>query len=156
MTYIKDSKKLTGFFYYVASGSAGSFLEPPYKKCHRYEVVQKHAGNVMSICSIDSFKKEFPELAAKVDSIIGEEKQTPIDENWKNSVFNYYNNCYSSDGVNSNASDCIILEEETSLDYKNKYHLAVLFIRKYYPDFIATEEDFLNHPEASWGKKEGV
>jgi hypothetical protein len=157
---IKGSKKWWGRNIYITTENkgAGSFLEPPFSKTHQYGYVAgvDRGNGYQEYGSINSLleSENVPESAKKeIKSIIGEEVKMSINDpsiqDWIHNIMGYFNSCYSPDGVNRSASDCVIIKGspfEIGIDK----HLGVMFIREYYPEYIPSQEDF---DKAYWGKK---
>jgi hypothetical protein len=76
-------------------------------------------------------------------------------EEWVQSVYAYFRNCYSPDGVDRNVSRCLILKgERPPVDLSKAYaparHLAYLFVRQFVPDHRPRVDLIEAPPE--WGE----
>lgn len=142
----------------IFNGGIGCFLTPPNYPNQRFGVKMKDR-----YCSLD-YVKHHPELfddnlCNKVKTILNdwfENKPSLKDDavkTWIYSVLKYFANVYSIDGKSTDVNDktnCVILEGRDQLDYE--HHMGVLYIRKFYPEYIPTDEDFIN---AKMNKRKG-
>lgn len=142
----------------IFNGSIGCFLTPPNHPSQKFGVKIKDG-----YFSLD-YVKHHPELfddnlCNKVKTILNdwfENKPSLKDDAvkiWIYSVLKYFTNVYSIDGKSTDVNDknnCVILEGEDQLDYE--HHMGVLYIRKFYSEYMPTDEDFIN---AKMNKRKG-
>lgn len=118
--------------YYLVNDGAGGFLNPPGQAEHNYSVQEYRGGHAVGFMSL-SYAAESDYLPSKVKLVARRKLESaqgnPTDEAWIQSVYNYFRNCYSPDGINHNAGDCLI-----GKDYPAENHLAYLFIKQYDPE----------------------
>lgn len=138
-------------YYKIKSGSSGGFLDPPGSPQHSYEVAEM-AGNHRQIgwLSVEAAATEewVPEATrAACQRLLDTAKVVPS-EAWLAQVYSYFANCYSPDGINRNAGDCII-DPEGEIDPERS--LAVLHIRQWFPDH-EIRADLLNQRDG-YGQK---
>jgi hypothetical protein len=119
----------------IVPGSMGSFLCPP--------------GHPMLFHHIEHGKKDDPNLMVGLDYALDEsnidvsntlrarvrkmydDAELVNSELWQRSVYGYFKNCYSPDGVDRNVSKCVIDNTDTR---PPEHHLAYLTVRRYFPD----------------------
>lgn len=136
---------------------AGGFLAPPAHQAHSY-VLRGWASKAVatrygingcnSISGINyALADEFDgsaEVKAQAARIIAESAKAVADSAppsalWVAMVYGYFRNCYSPDGINRNASDCLIWKPKADATVcptwaKPQHHLAFLTIRQYFPN----------------------
>jgi hypothetical protein len=87
------------------------------------------------------------------------ERKLPLTDpqviDWVHRVLGYFHDCYrgTSDGPYGRgvwAAESLTIDHERNPMAYISQHAGVHFIRKYYPDFVPTREDF---EQAYWGSK---
>jgi hypothetical protein len=73
--------------------------------------------------------------------------QHPIDHEWVLQVLGFFKGCYA--GSQGWAVPVLVLDKRDPMEHIDK-HAGVHFIRKFYPDYVPTLEDFR---DAYWGQK---
>lgn len=139
---IKGSKKEWGRPVYILNDSAGCFLEPPGHPTYRYSFCAgydrgygfQEYGSVQYLYEVAK-EHRLKTILTVVRPLVKFNPLSLDDEKsvkWINGVYAYFRHCYSSDGENRSASDCIV-------DSKDKlppeHHLAYLHVKEYYPDY---------------------
>ncbi len=125
----------------------GSFLEHPNHPTHFWGAVEvmKNGRGDYGCSSIESYRGLFKE----VDDIYAKTKirtaTDPVSIDWIRQVLGYFKNCYSPDGKEWSANKLVIKK-----DGEVNLHAGIHHIRKTYPGYVATKEDWEN---AYWGKK---
>lgn len=89
------------------------------------------------------------DFRARVQKLL-DEAELVESELWVRNVYGYFRNCYSPDGVSQNASDAAI---ERNSHRPPEHHLAVMAIRKYFPDH-EPRLDLINDPGDGYGSRE--
>ena len=167
-TLISGSKKWNGgrpVYVTTENKGAGSFLEPPFSKTHQFGIVAgyDHGNGYQEYSSIDYYLSDanVPQSAKHViQRIIGKTDIPSIDypeiQDWICHVLDYFKNCYSGQDskgeISYNVSDLRIDPAADPL-LNCDIHAGVHFIRKYYPSFIPTREQF---DKAYWGKSSSI
>lgn len=162
---INGSKKWNGgrpVYVTTENKGAGSFLEPPFSKTHQFGIVAgyDHGNGYQEYASIEYYlnNENVPNSAKRqIKSIIGKEEKPPIDDpaiqEWILHVLGYFKSCYvgqdKQGNFSWNASD-LVIEKNSDPVLNANNHAGVHFIRKYYPDFMPTQEHF---DKAYWGQK---
>lgn len=121
--------------YYLVNDGAGGFLNPPNDAEHSFSIQEFRGGDKMRICSLRYASEDnyLPrQVKAAAVRCIKAHKGNVNDENWIASVYNYFRNCYSPDGINRSLSDCIVATELSK--YPPEWHLAYLFIKQFDPE----------------------
>lgn len=130
----------------------GGFLSPPGDPAHTYAFLEYRGSRSMDYetsMSVESAATEKwvpARVRAKAKQILASAKRECTDE-WVESIYRYFRNCYSPDGVDRNVSNCLIVKPNPNgFGYVHgesgwleslppaEHHLAVLYIRKYFPD----------------------
>lgn len=144
----------------IVSGSMGCFLEPPLHPTYSYEVISKYnRGNYfsMSIDSATTCEWLDEETKKKAQDIMRTWKPLPIEDervrDWILQVLGYFRDCYADmtkpANIRWNASELKIIKH-TFPDMFSLRHAGVHHIRKYYPTYMPTREDFR---QAYWRSK---
>lgn len=131
----------------------GGFLNPPNDAEHTFSLVAKRRGREIAAYSLREALKanEVPEdVKERIRALLDEHKPV-FTEEWEHSVYNYFRNCYSPDGINRNVSDCIVDPENRQ---PKEHHLAYLFIKQFFPDYQPNEYLILNNGDkGAWSRK---
>ena len=135
----------------IMKGGAGGFLNPPTHPEHflhvggrRYSMSLSHAAN----CNM--LDDETREAATSIlQAWAAPDIDDPEVVDWIHQVLGYFRDCYSVNGENNVNTDLVVSEEQLDINY----HFGVMFIRKFYPDYAPSEDDFR---QAYWGKKTRV
>lgn len=135
----------------IVNSGMGGFLNPPNHAEHSYgveEYVNGRSSGSMSLTSALEDVYVSDEVKEEARRLL-KENAGEFTEEWEHSCYNYFRNCYSPDGANRKASDCIISKECINPEY----HLAYLHIKSFFPDYKPNE--FLinnNGDKGSWSK----
>lgn len=143
-------------------GRCGCFLEPPNHPSYKWEVSDRDC--LMSVQSVLENPKQFDnDTVERVKQLMSSWEKLPIDhpevQTWIHEVLGYFKNCYvnqvmhyvNKDDKAWNASHLYILNIDPLFPHNMvDEHAGVHLIRKYYPDFTPTEQDF---KLAYWGQK---
>lgn len=130
-------------YYLETKNGQGGFLNPPQHAEHIYSIIEKRGGHETDSMSL-SYAAGCEYLPARVRArarALLAQHPGKMSEEWVHSVYNYFRNCYSRDGINRNVSDCIVSKANT---YPADYHLAYLFIREFFPDY-PPRHDLIQH-----------
>jgi len=151
----------------IVNSGMGGFLNPPTHPEHRLSV-QSKKKNSFSMSLSAAIDCRYLDDATKQEAkdILDNWKKLPLNDitvqDWIHHVLGYFKNCFSPDGVDRNANNCLIWIEKDAKNYGSKWcnfernynnHLGVMLIRKYYPEYEINENDFEN---AYWGKRKDV
>jgi hypothetical protein len=117
---------------------SGGFLSPPGHPALTYTVEEyapnQYGDNVQSSGSLEwAAGADYVPVAirARARGILARyTPPEPPSEDWLAHVYSYFRNCYSPDGVNRNAGDCLIITDGTGDPERS---LAVLMVRTFYP-----------------------
>lgn len=162
--YLKGSKKWNGRPVYVTTenAGAGSFLEPPFSKTHKWGIVAGYdRGNgYQEYSSVDYYLEDehVPEEAKiQIRQIIGKEERPDITDpevhDWICRVMGYFKHSYRNPVTGSWNAGELKIDVNSNPEYTIAHqdgHAGVHLIRKYYPEFKLTEEILRC---AYWGKK---
>lgn len=161
------------------SGSGmGGFLSPPGAAVHEYRIEEwrgsrsQEAETSMSIEAInDEWSSWLPARIRNRARKILDSQAALCTDKWVESVYAYFRYCYSPDGEDRNVSNCLIVKPNTEKDVQEGFgyvmgifgrdgwvelppppdtHLAVLFIRQYFPDHEPRTDLIATPPQ--WGK----
>jgi hypothetical protein len=132
---IPNSKSYNGRTQYIKRGNSGNHLMPPFSKTHHFHIVagidrgngyQEYGGLqcVLNNADVPQEAKDF------VRAYIGEEIVSPIEDaavqQWIKEVETYFADCYMVD-------DKKVISKEPLPRAQSK---AVLYIQKYYPNYL--------------------
>lgn len=143
MAKIPNTEDYCGKSLYLKKGGQGGALEPPFSKIHEYHISDLKCQECsMSLNYFFENKDISEEAKSFVREKIGVEIIPPIETvmDWVNQVEKYFHGCYSKDGIDRNASNCIFFKEGMPIENS----LAVMFIRKYYPNYKGTITNSIN------------
>lgn len=143
-------------------GRCGCFLEPPNHPTYSWEISDRN--NLMSLNSVEENPSWFDKhTIERAKELLANWNKLPIDhpevQAWIHEVLGYFKNCFANQvmlHVNNdkrawNASHLYIMNIDPFYPHNMvDEHAGVHLIRKHYPDFIPTEQDF---KLAYWGKK---
>ena len=144
----------------IVNEGMGGFLCPPNHPEHDFHVetdLRKRPENrgCMSLSAaieadwLDSATRQ----AARV-ALVSWERQpigSPKVVAWIRQVLGYFKGCYKNTEVEESRgwnADCLRINQKANPMKWIEYHAGVHLIRKYYPEYVPTAEDF-NH--AKWG-----
>ena len=147
----------------IASGGMGGFLNPPGHPEHTHHIetdLDKRPQNRggMSLSSAVACDWLSPAARADAQRLLDQWQEnrpaleSPEVQEWIRQVLGYFRGCYRGDGPEPecwNADKLGILKAGDAAR-PNEEHAGVHLIRKYYPDFTPTGEQF---SEAYWGTK---
>lgn len=132
----------------IANEGMGGFLDPPEYPSHNFSLVWPNGS-----CSLDHALKHgkgvFPDtVLAEAENLVklwknGAYGKVP-NETWVLRILGYFKDCYR-DPADPGGFVVRKIEPMENLDE----HCGIRFIRKFYPDFVPTKEQFEN---AGWGK----
>lgn len=153
----------SGDYYRIIRGSSGGFLCPPGHPNYFYELRGARRGQLMrnphTIASVewaasDEAAEYLPtEIVRQARRLMAEAKLTRS-ELWERSVYGYFRNCYSPDGIERRADRALIIGQAEYKDNGSRYsslnrgdivqaddpriipehHLGFLTVREYFPD----------------------
>jgi hypothetical protein len=142
----------------LVKGGMGGFLCPPNHPEHDFHVEtdlrkrpENRGGMSLSAAVEASWLDGFTKAAARV-ALAGWERQ-PIDSPkvvaWIQQVLGYFKGCYANPAAGERQwnADSLIIDKRNPMD-KPEDHAGVNLIRRYYPEYKPTHEDFEN---AKWG-----
>lgn len=142
------------------SQGAGGFLNPPTHPEHTVCVLTRGARRsdpgFMSLSCAAECDYITPATRTKAQRILDEWQPLPVDhpevQEWVLQVLGYFRNCYRGYGAEP---ECWHVRRLHMLGAKDPVpsaddHAGVHFIRKFYPGYAPTDEDFKN---AYWGTK---
>jgi hypothetical protein len=133
----------------------GGFLNPPGDAEHTYSVAEYRGSRSTEAESMMSLRGALaeswvPEPVKAVARRKLAECKGEATEGWLRDVYRHFRNCYSPDGENRNASDCLIVKASPDgngfvLGSFGKdgwmaelppadHHLAVMYVRQFFPD----------------------
>jgi hypothetical protein len=133
----------------------GGFLAPPGHASHSLRVEEyrgSRSSESESSLSVDSaLTEEWVPSALKVAICKAmAQYEAQCTEDWVQSIYSYFGNCYSPDGVNRNVSDCLIVKaNEGGFGYVTgpfgadgwleslppaEHHLGYLYVKQYFPE----------------------
>jgi hypothetical protein len=127
--------------FYLVNDSMGSFLEPPFSLTYKYSIMYgRRRFENKSMMSIDYFLNDMIEIPKELKDMVRKllpevkipEITSPDIQKWICEVRIYFKNCYSKDGIDRSASNCLIINDCT--DDINK-DLGVMHIREHYPEY---------------------
>lgn len=129
----------------IAHSGMGGFLNPPNDLEHNYSVVEENIrGTELGSMSLRSALEDenVPDfIKIKIQQML-DENELEFTEEWEHSCYNYFRHCYSQNGINRNANDCVTDSTNTMSPY---YHLAYLHIKSFFPDYEPNEILIENH-----------
>lgn len=142
----------------------GGFLNPPTHPEHEWSIIEVNgrknpenleAQSLSGVIGEGSIWDGFTRGAAKAK--LKNWQPLPIDDpavqDWIQQVLGYFRGCYANPELPEpgrwNASTLLISSERDPLEWAD-LHAGVRLIRKYYPEFQPTREQFA---EAYWGMK---
>ena len=146
-------KENASLFYLRTNDGAGGFLNPENDAEHNYSVVEKRGGHEMGFYSLRGLLSEkwIPEQVKHTARMTLNSHKGKLTDSWIHSVYNYFRHCYSKDGIDRNASNCIV-DHTDSLPAEN--HLAYLFIKSFFPEVLPDNELIHNNGNlGSWSKQ---
>lgn len=128
----KDGSSL----YYLVSESAGSFLTPPGHATQKFSIREMRGGHETGFFSLETSENWIPEQVKKIaQEKLNQYPGNAKDEKWIKQVYAYFKNCYSPDGINRNAPDCVVCKNPSDKEYFNpSYHLGYLYVKQYDPN----------------------
>lgn len=142
----------------ISNSGMGGFLNPPTHPEHTKSVMfdlERKRENRGS-CSLSSaIESEWlsPEIRQRAKDVLDSWQKPPIESaeirEWIHEVLGYFKACYQDSNGSWNAGELTIDANRNPLTYQDT-HAGVHLIRKYYPEYIATADDFAS---AYWGKK---
>lgn len=139
--------------YYVKSGGGGGFLNPPNDAEHLYHIEEERGGQNVGFLSLRTcldYDWIPRQVKIRCKGLLNRDIQYQ-DETWIQSVYNYFRHCYSFDGIDRSASDCII-DNTDSLPVEK--HLAVLFIQQWDKNHAPRLDLIANNgPLGAWSKE---
>ena len=146
----------------VVHEGMGGFLNPSTHPEHEWSVRSTYGDTFsMSLSKaaesswLEGAEGRNPKIRAKtlLKNWKAPDINSPEIQDWIHQVLGYFKNCYSGqdkDGnISWNAGDLRIMKDADPV-LNQDIHAGVHLIRKYYPDFKATKEDFDN---GYWGSK---
>jgi hypothetical protein len=148
----------------IAAEGMGGFLNPPGHPEHKYSVkwgmgrTQGRDVGSMSLSYATTVEWLDETTKEKAKALLHEwetEQRHVIDRDWVQQVLGYFSNCYRNPRLEGEEawepSNCLITSSRrlAIMDYVDE-HLGVHFIRKFYPDFTPTFDDF---EKAYWGDR---
>lgn len=139
-------------FFFVVNKGMGGFLNPPGHPEHSRSVeeycIQTEKGSMSLTWFLSSAKKD-DKTRFKVKNILEKwEKSKPSspDQKWVRRVLGYFAGCYQSPDGSWDATHLLVDTQRNPMDFQRE-HAGIHFIRKFYPKFKATKEDF---QKAEW------
>ena len=155
--------------FYIKTGSQGNAFDPPRYPTHKYHIENNKKTCYLSIDKDIYEKDEYSyidnEIKLECKKII--EKwdidKLPLDhdlvKDWIYQMLGYFKDCFKGLENNWNCDKMKVRDykkifSKSEFYYKflvttQSLHFGVHHIRKYYPEYVATEDDFEN---AYWGK----
>lgn len=144
----------------IRHSGMGGFLNPPTHPEHTLSVeidLKRKPENRGSMSLSAALGADYisPSMKSRIADIFAkwEENKPSIDspeiKDWIAHVLGYFKGCYQGVNGSWNAGELVISKEIDPIANQDK-HAGVHLIKAYYPDFIATAEDFKN---AYWGSK---
>jgi hypothetical protein len=141
--------------YRIADGGMGGFLNPPNHPEHDHHVRGPY-GDCCSLSCAVSDQTLLGSIRQEAQAILEAWDRPSLDSpevrEWITQVLGYYRNCYRGQGAEPtcwHAANLLIDPERKPMEHAND-HAGVRLIRKYYPEYMPTEQDFSN---AHWGSK---
>lgn len=156
--FMKRNRTLKSNWGKIVNSGAGGFLNPPTHPEHDWSVRSVYDDTfsmALSSAAESDWLDDECRSAARIK--LKSWKPLPLDDasvkDWIHQILGYFAGCYvgqDRDGNPSwNASDLRILKDTDPILNAN-IHAGVYLIRKYYPDFAPSADDFA---KAYWGKK---
>lgn len=142
--------------YKIVPGSAGSFLCPPGHPNHTHHLEgfdSPRHRNVSFSGGLDyALTDEYDGSQAVKDRVrkMMDGAQLVASDMWIKEVYGYFRNCYSPDGVTRDVSKALIHRPATAPAIDPARHLAVMLIRKYFPDH-EPRHDLIADPGNGYG-----
>lgn len=117
----------------IVDGSGGSFLCPPGHPMHLFHIEDGSRKNPNLIAGLDyALEHGDPKLRASVEALHA--KHRPVmSPDWVLMVYGYFHNCYSPDGVDRDASNCVIPKKGDPVP-PPEHHLGYLTVKSYFPE----------------------
>lgn len=135
----------------------GGFLAPPTHPEHDYSI--RYNGGCMALSGAADADFLDDETRAKARALLGEWKPIPMDhlevKDWISQVLGYFENCYRGEGPEPEcwyAGKLRIPPKDGTAPRPLDEHAGVHHIRKFYPEFAPTPQDFIR---ARWGTNGG-
>lgn len=150
------TKKIDGFriqvdkwLYVLVNGGQGGFLNPPGDMEHiahiamsQYGAIGPNSDTISLRGALESWATYIPqEVKDAVTKLLNENPGNPKDEAWIRTVYNYFHDCYSLDGIDRDASKCEVINEAkqpllyASLSFENRArHLGYLYVKQFDPE----------------------
>ena len=139
--------------FYLIKDGMGGFLNPPGDSEHDYSIREgKSDISAVGFYSLSTAASEtwIPDEVRKIAQSKLDSSKRECSEKWVQSVYNYFRNCYSPDGINRNCSDCIV---DNTNEQPPKYHLAFLHIKRFFSEHEPRLDLIENNgPLGSWSK----
>ena len=139
--------------FYLRQSGMGGFLNPPGNAEHLYSISEERGGHEVGSYSLGAAAQSdwLPATVRMRAQRKLEQRPGESSEQWIQSVYNYFRGCYSPDGIDRNASKCIIPKGDHAMP--NEWHLAVLHIRQWFPDHEVRVDLIANNgPLGAWSK----
>ena len=144
----------------LVKGGMGGFLNPPNHPEHDFHVEtdlrkrpENRGGMSLSAAAECNWLDGLTKAAARV-ALAGWERR-PIDSPkvvaWIRQVLGYFKGCYKNLEVEESRAwnaDKLRINQQADPMQWIEYHAGVNLIRRYYPEYVPTQEDFDN---AKWG-----
>lgn len=142
----------------LVNSGMGGFLNPPGDAEHSWSVAEYRGSRSSNYESMMSLRGalDCDWVPSEVQCVARQkiaEASPQCTEEWLQSVYRHFRNCYSPDGENRNAGDCIVYTmnprhaHETNNAQPYERSLAVLFVQKFFPDHEA-RMDLINGEES--------
>lgn len=117
----------------IDNSGMGSFLNPPGHAEHDYSVVEKRVYGPKRDNEIGCYSLNYVLECNYIPENVKQEARQLLAENpgqfttkWEHTIYNYFRNCYSPDGIDRNVSN---LADKGPPNH----HLAVLHIQHFFP-----------------------
>jgi hypothetical protein len=138
----------------IINSGMGGFLNPPTHPEHTFSVHSTDGDTFsMSLSSAAAAEWLEPRVKARAKGILKRWTPLPLEDqqvkDWIYQVLGYFSGCYRGEDGSWNASDLKIDKTLDPIANADK-HAGVNCIRKYYPEYVPTADDFKN---AYWGTK---
>jgi len=154
---------MTKIVYQLIQSGMGGFLNPPLHPEHSWSLASGDGGGMSLSSAIgcewlsESSKKQARVLLDKWEHI----DKLPISDarvqDWIYHILGYFCDCYAkpdNEGAKDRWDiDQLDMDSQVNPMTKIDLHAGVHFIRKYYPDYCPTQQDFDN---AYWGTKKVI
>lgn len=138
----------------ITDSGCGGFLNPPTHPEHTQSVTSVYGHtfyiSLTGAVAADWLDDECRTAARKIlDAWEPLPLESPEVQGWISQVMGYFKGCYQGPTGSWNASDLYIGRCDLFAMENQDRHAGVHLIRKYYPEFVLTEEILKN---ARWGK----